>query len=270
VPPWLTKNLSTTKDTEETLDTFETSLHGDLLRPGDEGTTRPAMSGTGRDGTGRDETRRDGTGRCPRSTPGGQTLYPVPCFAGAVEAGECALTPTREVGSPIVDGVALIFYTALQSMFDEADPEGNRYYWKPEFVMELSNEAVDAMVGYLEPTPLPTPFTTVSIENLGGVVSRVSTDATAHPHREAGYDFGVWGNWTEAADDESMKAWVRGCQAAIAPYAGGGVYVNYLDADEGNRIRKAFGENFDRLAEVNSARDPGNLFNHDENVESAA
>jgi len=173
VPPWLTKNLSTTRDTEETLDTFETSLHGDLLRPGDEGTTRPATSGTGRDGT------------MPEEYAGGTVALPRPLLRRGRRGRRARAYPHPRGRLPIVDGVALIIYTALRSMFDEADPEGNRYYWKPEFVTELSNEAVDAMVGYLEPTPLPTPFTTVSIENLGGVVSRVSTDATARTAKRA-------------------------------------------------------------------------------------
>lgn len=123
--------------------------------------------------------------------------------------------------------------------------------------------------GVLVEHPLPTPLTTISIEILGGAVSRVDPAATAYPHRDAAYDFGVWGNWTDPGADEDMTQWVRDCHAAISPYASGEFYVNYLDSDEGDRIRAAFGDNYDRLADVKATRDPANLFNRNKNIQPA-
>ena len=202
----------------------------------------------------------------PADAQGQPALYLVPCYAGSVEDAESELAALRAIGSPIVDGVAPIPYVALQSMFDEGNPAGNRYYWKSEFMDELPDDAIDALLDYLDENPLPSPFTTISIEILGGAVARVDPEATAYPHREAMYDFGVWGNWTDPADDEPMTEWVRGCHRAISPYASGGFYVNYLDSDEDDRVRAAFGQNFERLAEIKARWDPENLFRKNKNV----
>ncbi len=44
------------------------------------------------------------------------------------------------------------------------------------------------------------------------------------------------------------------------PLASGGVYVNFLTADDSVRIRAAYGPNYDRLAQVKHKYDPDNLF----------
>ena len=56
----------------------------------------------------------------------------------------------------------------------------------------------------------------------------------------------------------------RLCRAA--PFASGGVYVNFLTADEGDRVRSAYGPNYDRLARVKRKYDPDNLFRMNQNI----
>ena len=206
----------------------------------------------------------------PAEYQGQPAAFLVPSYAGSVEAGETALAPLREIGEPILDGVAPLPYTGLQQAFDAGNPDGNRYYWRAELLDDLTDEAIDALVAFLTDRPLPSPFSTITIETLGGAVGRVPADATAYPHRGAMYDAGLWGNWTDPADDERVTQWVRDCHASIAPHATGGVYVNYLDADEGDRVRAAYGENFDRLAEIKAKWDPENRFSNTKNVEPAA
>jgi FAD/FMN-containing dehydrogenase len=48
------------------------------------------------------------------------------------------------------------------------------------------------------------------------------------------------------------------------------VYVNELDADEGeDRVRIAYGANYDRLARIKAKFDPENLFRLNANVRPA-
>jgi FAD/FMN-containing dehydrogenase len=42
--------------------------------------------------------------------------------------------------------------------------------------------------------------------------------------------------------------------------------VNYLDADDANRIRAAYGPNYDRLVELKRRYDPDNLFRLNQNI----
>jgi len=45
---------------------------------------------------------------------------------------------------------------------------------------------------------------------------------------------------------------------AAAPFAAGGVYVNFMPEDESDRVENAYGVNYRRLAEINRRYDPDN------------
>ena len=57
---------------------------------------------------------------------------------------------------------------------------------------------------------------------------------------------------------------------ASAPYATGGVYVNFLTQDEVDRIPAAYGPNYDRLVQLKSKYDPKNVFRLNQNIKPAA
>ena len=69
-------------------------------------------------------------------------------------------------------------------------------------------------------------------------------------------------------DAASETAWARGFLQALRPHRAGGVYVNFLDADDDpGRVREAYGEEtYRRLAEVKAAYDPANAFHHNKNI----
>jgi hypothetical protein len=77
------------------------------------------------------------------------------------------------------------------------------------------------------------------------------------------------GRWEDPADDERCIRWARDFFNATAPFAGSGVYVNFLTADEGHRVRAAYGPNCGRLARVKRGYDPQNLFRMNQNIEPA-
>ena len=51
-------------------------------------------------------------------------------------------------------------------------------------------------------------------------------------------------------------------------FSTGGTYLNFLNADDGeDRIRAAWGPNFDRLAVAKARWDPENLFHVNKNIQ---
>jgi hypothetical protein len=65
---------------------------------------------------------------------------------------------------------------------------------------------------------------------------------------------------------------VRETAEAIEPFIMGGGYINVLgrEAEEGvDRIRAAFGENYERLVALKNKYDPTNLFRHNQNIKPA-
>ena len=74
----------------------------------------------------------------------------------------------------------------------------------------------------------------------------------------------------DPALDAGLKEWARGFWNAIQPFSTGGVYVNYMDGDEADRIGEAYGsKHYARLAELKKKYDPENLFCLNQNITPA-
>ena len=66
-----------------------------------------------------------------------------------------------------------------------------------------------------------------------------------------------------------MHRLVEGLLQASAAFASAGAYVNFLTADETDRVKVAYGQNYDRLAQVKRKYNPENLFRTNWNVKPA-
>ena len=78
------------------------------------------------------------------------------------------------------------------------------------------------------------------------------------------------GQWEHLEDDERCIRWTRELYAAMEPHLERAVYVNSLGADEPERVRTAYGANYDRLASIKARYDPGNFFRGNQNVAKRA
>ena len=186
------------------------------------------------------------------------------CYAGAVDEGEAALRPLAEFGNPFLKLVTPMPYAALQQAFDASNPAGKRYYWKSQFLRQLSDGAIDVIVKHGD--SLPGPFSAVFLEPMGGTVNRIAGDATAFPHRDAAFNLGISAGWEDAATDDQAIEWARQFHAELTPFSTGGVYVNYLDRDDGARLQSAYGENMQRLRRIKAKYDPDNFFSTNQNI----
>lgn len=160
-------------------------------------------------------------------------------------------------------------YTAMQGVFGPAFPWGNRNYWKSSFLRALPDDAVDALVEQVDRGT--SPLSAAVLEYYRGAASRIAEDATAFPHRHAGFNLVVLGQWNEVKEDSVHIAWTRDCWDALRPWSSGAVYLNALGGDEGpNAVREAFGANYVRLAAVKAQVDPKNLFRLNQNIAPTA
>ncbi|GAB3671003.1 FAD-binding oxidoreductase [Halopiger thermotolerans] len=203
----------------------------------------------------------------PEDVHGVGVVIVVAFYAGDTEEGEDVLAPLREFGDPIADGVGPQSYAEFQQSFDPLLTEGARNYWKSHLFEDLSDDAIDTAVEYAE--TLPSPLSEIFFGQVGGAMARVPADATAYPHRDAEYGMNVHTRWEDPADDDRCIAWAREFFDAMAPHATGDVYVNFVSERTGEES-VAYGENYERLAELKATYDPENLFRMNQNVEPAA
>lgn len=189
----------------------------------------------------------------------------IPAYCGPnLDDGERVLAPLRAFGSPVADTVTGMPYVLLQRMFDAGTPFGVRSYWKSTFLRALPDEAIDTFVDCA--AARTSSRTIVKLEHAHGAATRIAPDATAFPARGHAFDLVVLSIWDEAKDDERNVAWTRDFDRAMRPWSASLVYVNALAADDGARVRDAYGDNYARLAQIKAKYDPANRFRRNQNI----
>ena len=188
-------------------------------------------------------------------------------YAGDPKEGEKLIEPLRKFGTPLGEAVGVQPYVAWQQAFDPLLAPGARNYWKSHNFVKLEDGLFDAVIEYIG--KLPSPQCEILFGAIGGATTKPAPDFTAYAHRDARFVMNVHGRWDTPAEDQSGKAWARDFFKASAPYASGGVYVNFMSADEVDRVKSAYGPNYDRLAQVKRKYDPGNLFRMNQNIQPA-
>lgn len=188
----------------------------------------------------------------------------VSCWTGPMDEAEGVLKPFRDVAPVVADHVGPAPFPAMNSAFDALLPAGLQHYWKANYAVEITDEAIDV---HLEYGPLvPTMQSTVHLYPINGACHQVESDATAFGHRDASFAPVIAGMWENPEDNEANTAWVRDYAAALAPHSEEGGYINFMAADDHGRAAANYGANYDRLVEVKTKYDPGNLFHMNQNI----
>jgi FAD/FMN-containing dehydrogenase len=188
----------------------------------------------------------------------------VACWAGPLESGENALKPLHDVAPIVAEHVGPMPYPMLNAAFDGLVPPGLQHYWKANFVTELTDEAIDAHLEH--GAKIPAVNSTVHIYPINGACHEVGADETAFGHRDANFATVIAGMWPDPADNDANIEWVRAYSAATAPHSEKGGYINFMSADDEDRVPANYGATYDRLIEVKRNYDPGNLFHMNQNI----
>ncbi len=190
----------------------------------------------------------------------------VVCHAGDPDQAERDLRPWVDFGTPVMSTVGPIPYPVVNTFFDEAFPPGALNYWKSSFLQGLSDEAIAALIAQF--AAAPSPMSTIVLEHFHGAVCRVDVSETAVPHRNPGYNLGIFAEWLDPAATDANIRWTRETYQAMEPHRSQLRYVNYLDSDDaGDAVRSAYGPNYERLLQVKQQYDPGNVFHLNHNIQ---
>ena len=188
------------------------------------------------------------------------------CYNGPIAEGEKAVRPIKALGAPLADTIEPKPFTAHQAFLDSGQPFGRRYYWKSDYFREMTPEADPILIGHAE--RIASPFSAVLVMHLGGAAGRVGETDSAAGNRDAEYVFNVQAAWEDPAESEDHIGWARDYWRAMRPFSSGGTYVNFLTADEDDdRVRAAYGPaTYERLVDVKTRYDPGNVFRSNQNI----
>lgn len=180
-----------------------------------------------------------------------------------------ALKRVREELPPVLlDGMAEMPFPAVQGMFDRLLPRGLQWYWKGDFVKELTDDAIDAHVAH--GSSLPEGLSLMHLYPIDGAVHEVASDATAWSCRDATWSMVIAGIAHEPSRAGEVSRWAKDYWEAVHRFNPGGAYVNFMMADEGPaRVQATYGRNYARLTRVKAQYDPDNFFRVNQNIAPA-
>ncbi len=187
------------------------------------------------------------------------------CYSGSPERFEETFRPVRRFPAPVLEMVGPMPYTAIQTLFDPLLPPGMQWYWKADFVKELTDEAIARHVEHAG--EIPPGLSTSHFYPINGAVHRVGENDTAWSFRDSTWAHVIVGIDPSPANAARITRWAKAYWEALHPYSQGAAYVNFMMDDEGqDRVKATYRGNYDRLVSVKKEYDPANLFRVNQNI----
>ena len=183
-------------------------------------------------------------------------------WVGKPAASRALLASLRSLGEPVSERVVEASYVELQSRADAIGCHAKRRYSKNQFIGDLTDAAIDAMLeGATEPLSPG-----ASLQAYGGAIGEVPEEASAFSHRDTQFDFNIGAAWLDPAEDEARITAARAYADTMRAFTSG-VYVNSPGDEDTRWSARAFSPaKWARLRAVKTAYDPDNRFRHNANI----
>jgi FAD/FMN-containing dehydrogenase len=189
------------------------------------------------------------------------------CYAGPPEKAEQVFKPVKSFGPPALYGIHAIPFPALQGVFDGLYPPGHQWYWRADFVNELSDQAIALHAQHA--ARMPTPQSTMHLYPIDGKAHEVGKADTAFSYRSANWAAVIVGVDPDPANKARITDWTKSYFDALHPYSAGGAYVNFMMDEGQERVQATYGANYEKLTAIKKKYDPGNLFRVNQNIRPA-
>lgn len=185
------------------------------------------------------------------------------CYSGPVERAEKLFKPIRRL-RPAFEHVGPMPHPMLQSAFDPLYPKGLQWYWRADFVSELSDEAIKLNVEH--GAKIPTMHSTMHMYPIDGAVHKVGKNDTPFSYRDCKWAQVIVGVDPDPANNERIIKWTKDYWNALHPHSAGGAYVNFMMEEGQDRVKATYRDNYERLVAVKNKYDPTNLFRVNQNI----
>jgi FAD/FMN-containing dehydrogenase len=189
------------------------------------------------------------------------------CSTGSLDEFEAATRALRAVGQPLLDHVGPMPFPALQTLFDPLLPPGLQWYWRADFLNDLTDEAIPKHVEHAGKAPAG--LSQVHIYPINGAGQRPGNGDTAFAYRDATFSLVIVGVDPDPKNAGAVTTWCKDYFDAVHPYSAGGAYVNFMMEEGQERVQAAFKDNYARLAKVKKQYDPDNFFRVNQNIRPA-
>jgi FAD/FMN-containing dehydrogenase len=197
----------------------------------------------------------------------GQYIGPLDELKDLVKPLLDAATPDRQV-------LEAIPYWQMQRMIASAEPEPHSFGDISRYAAEpLPSNIVSELVELLVECPSRSEDENGSIWSLGwvggDVINAYARTDTAYVHRGALTllrPTTVWANDTDPGVVDALNAWTAAVIQAIEPATMNESYQNFPNRDIVDWQQQYYAENWERLVEVKTTYDPGDLFRNPQSI----
>jgi FAD/FMN-containing dehydrogenase len=175
-----------------------------------------------------------------------------------------------EWGRPWAKLAGLTPYLDLQRGVDDQHRWGSREYSRVDYLTELPDAAIDALVECAPDTS--SPLCSVMLCPLGGAISRRDRSTVALNTPDTPWMYYTVATWQQPSQDERQMAWARRSMQVMRPWSAGVAPANFIELDEGTaRLRAYYGEEkLARLVALKDTYDPDNVFALNQNIPPSA
>jgi FAD/FMN-containing dehydrogenase len=187
------------------------------------------------------------------------------CDTGPLDEARDRVARIKNFGSPIGDILQPRPYVSQQSILDATQPNGRRYYWKSEYLSGIEPDMLDQLINAAD--QFTSPHSAILLFPVGGALNDLADDHSAVGNRDARWVVNIAASWEKIEEDQKHVEWARAAWRDIRQFSTGGTYINFLTEEEGDeRIRAAFGGNYERLVNIKKKYDPDNMFRTNKNI----
>lgn len=187
------------------------------------------------------------------------------CYSGDMNQAEEVFQPIRAYKTPAIDLVSTLPLPIMQSLFDGLFAAGNQWYWKGDFVKDLSEKVIDIHIHHA--SKIPNFFSGMHLYPINGAASRIGKHETPWNYRDATWAMVIAGIDPNPANKDIVINFARDYWQALHPYSAGGSYVNFMMEEGEDRVKTTYGENYERLSKIKGKYDPNNLFRVNQNIQ---
>ncbi|OBK48616.1 hypothetical protein A5657_22970 [Mycobacterium kubicae] len=169
-------------------------------------------------------------------------------------------------GAPTLLGnLVMMPFLDLQSANDALLGPGACNYTKGGYLGPITGDCIEALLDAAR--RLPSLVSTVEISYQHGAQDLLAENDTAFADRHADHFINMLTRWQPDEEWQPHVNWARETSAATSRWQTGGVYANFLAADDDDRVRDAYRNGkYERLARIKHRYDPDNIFHNNPNI----
>ncbi|MEU6585513.1 FAD-binding protein [Nocardia sp. NPDC046763] len=206
----------------------------------------------------------------PPTAPEGPPMAAITAaYLGPEQRAHDVLGRLRRISQPELDLIRPLEYPELQRNTEQAFHDGHGTATGSEWLRAFDDTAIDALVDLA--TRMPTPYSLISVHQLGGAIRRMPAQATAFGFHDAAYHMVLFSGGPPGTDLCASRQWIAEVTAAVQGCSAGGPYIGILDdAASPERVRSAYPPaTYERLRQIKAEYDPDNTFRCNHNIPPA-